>query len=71
MRRFLDNEAELGSDHEENDEGKAKSIDMDDIEENEEGLDSDLEGFVDKGALDGDDVEIAAGNDAAREAFMK
>ena len=33
MRRFLDDEAELGSDNEENDDGKAKSIDKNDIEE--------------------------------------
>ena len=51
MRRFFDDEAELGSDNEVNDECKAKQIDMDDEEENEEGLDAELEGFVDREPL--------------------
>ena len=72
MRRFLDEEAELGSDNEEND-GKVKSIDMNDVEEQEkEGDDeSDLSGFVDREPLQGDAAEIAAGEDAAYEAFQK
>ena len=51
MRQFLDVEAELGSDREENDDAKAKSIDMNDIEEDEDGMDSDLSGFVDREPL--------------------
>ena len=51
MRRFLDDEAELGSDNEEHDEGRAKSIDENDIEENEDGMDDDLDGFVDREPL--------------------
>ena len=47
-RGFFDEEAELGSDDENNDDVK-KQINKKDVEENEEGLDSDLEGFVDKG----------------------
>lgn len=48
VARFFDEEAELGSENEENDDIR-KQINKDDIEENEEGLDSDLEGFVEKG----------------------
>ena len=69
MRRFFDDEAELGSDNEVNDECKAKRIDMDDEEENEEGLDAELEGFVDREPLQGDAEEIEAGNEAAHDAF--
>ena len=54
MRRFVDDEAELGSDNEENDE-RAKAIDKNDIEEREDDEgDHDLEGFVDRGPLEGD-----------------
>ena len=45
MRQFLEVEADLGSDNEEND-GNIKKINKNDAEENEEGLDKDLEGFV-------------------------
>ena len=70
LRRFVDDEAELGSDNEENDD-KAKSIDRNDIEEREDDdLDEDLEGFVDRGPLEGDDEEIEAGNEAAYAAFQ-
>lgn len=44
MRKFFDNEAELGSDDEEHDGGRAKSINSE--EENEDGLDEDLKDFV-------------------------
>lgn len=71
LRRFVDDEAELGSDNEENDE-RAKSIDRNDIEEREDDeLDGDLDGFVDRGPLAGDAEEIEAGNEAAYEAFQK
>lgn len=54
LRRFVDDEAELGSDNEENDE-RAKAIDRNDIEEREDDEDDrDLEGFVDRGPLEGD-----------------
>jgi hypothetical protein len=46
MKKFVDLEAEVGSDDEEHDGGKAKSIDSGDRDENEEGLDEDLKGFV-------------------------
>lgn len=45
---FFEDEAELGSDDEENDDVR-KKIDKRDAEENEEGLDDDLEEFVVKG----------------------
>ena len=54
MRRFLEEEAELGSDDEENDDVR-KDINRNDEDENDEDLDSDLEGFV----VRGDDEEIA------------
>lgn len=47
-RGFFDEEAELGSDDEEKDDVK-KQINKEDIEENEDGLDSSLDGFVEKG----------------------
>lgn len=46
MSRFIDEEAELGSDNEENDD-RRKKINKDDIEEDEDGYDTDLNGFVD------------------------
>lgn len=49
LRKFLDMEAELGSDDEENDDVR-KDIDRGDEEENEDGLDDDLDGFVVHGA---------------------
>jgi hypothetical protein len=45
MAKLFDEEAELGSDDEENDDFK-KQINKNDAEENEEGMDEDLEGFV-------------------------
>lgn len=60
---FFDEEAELGSDDEENDDMR-KLINKNDVDENEEGLDSDLEEFV----VRGDEVLIP---DAEREAFEK
>ena len=52
IRRFVDEEAELGSDDEVNDDVR-KNINRDSDEENEDGLDSDLASFV-----AGDDEEI-------------
>ncbi len=61
LLRFLDEEAELGSDNEENDDVR-KNIDREgDDEENEEGLDDDLGGFVVHGH---DDDEIGDENSA-------
>ena len=55
MRKYLEMEAELGSDNEENDDA-ARAINRDgDAEENEEGLDEDLKDFV---VYAGDDQEI-------------
>jgi len=66
MRMFVDDEAELGSDDEEHDDTK-KRIDADDMEENEDDLDKDLEGFVVQG---GDDAEIGEGNDEMMQKFL-
>jgi hypothetical protein len=68
LRRFLDEEAELGSDNEENDDVR-KNIDREgDEEENEEGLDDDLGGFVVHG---GDDDEVGDENSAQYEKFQR
>ena len=53
LKRFLEDEAELGSDDEEKDDD-IKQINREDGEENEDGLDDDLDGFV----VRGDDEEI-------------
>jgi len=53
LKRFLEDEAELGSDNEENDDVR-KDIAIDG-EEDEEGLDEDLKDFV---VHEGDDAEI-------------
>lgn len=55
MRRFLDMEAELGSDDEENDDMRKRINRDDDDEQDGEDLDEDLEDFV----VRGDDQEIA------------
>ena len=67
--RFMDLEADLGSDNEENDD-KVKKINREDYEEDENGLDDSLDGFVDHEAPAGDAEEIAAGDEAARDLFM-
>ena len=55
MRKYLEAEAELGSDNEENDD-VAKAINRDgDEEEDEEGLDEDLKDFV---VYEGDEQEV-------------
>ena len=59
--RFMDLEADLGSDNEENDD-KIKRINKDDLEEDENGLDDSLEGFVDHEEPAGDEEEIEAAN---------
>ena len=61
----MDLEADLGSDNEENDD-RIKAINREDAEENEAGLDGDLEGFVTNEVPVGDDEDEAA----ARELFM-
>ncbi len=53
----MDLEAELGSDNEENDD-RVKRINRDDLEEDENGLDDSLDGFVDNEAPAGDAEEI-------------
>lgn len=53
LKKFFDEEAELGSDDEDNDHVR-KQINKDDQEENEDGQDDDLQGFV----VQADDVEI-------------
>ena len=67
--RFMDLEADLGSDNEENDD-KVKRINRDDYEEDENGLDDSLDGFVDHNEPAGDQEEIKAGDEAARDLFM-
>lgn len=63
MKGFFDEEAGLGSDNEDRDDVE-KVINKNDAEENEEGLDSDLDGFVEKG-----DVELIP--DAEEDAHAK
>ena len=63
--KFMDLEADLGSDNEENDD-RVKAINRDDAEENEAGLDGDLEGFVTNEAP----VANKEGEAAARDFFM-
>lgn len=67
--RFMDLEAELGSDNEENDD-RIKRINKTDFEEDENGLDDSLDGFVDNEQPAGDDEEIEAANQAARDLFI-
>jgi len=68
MKKFVDLEAELGSDDEDHDEGKAKSIHSSDRDENEEGLDEDLKGFVVTG---GQDEEIGEADEEMRQKFIR
>jgi len=63
--KFMDLEADLGSDNEENDD-RVKKINREDAEENENGLDDDLDGFVDQEVP----VEDAEGEAAARDLYM-
>ena len=74
---FFEDEAELGSDNEANDAAK-KEINRQDLEENEEGLDSELEGFIDHtkdgrgdNALHRDDQEIEDLEEAARLKYIQ
>lgn len=69
LKKFLETEAELGSDNEDHDDVR-KRIRSDDDEEDEDDLDSDLSGFVDNGPL-GDDVEIEEANAAIRERHLQ
>lgn len=63
---MFDEEAELGSDDEENDDIR-KDIDRNDEEENEDDLDDDLEGFV----VRGDDEEIDDPNQEMYEKYRQ
>ena len=63
LRKFLDDEADLGSDNEDNDDIR-KDIDANDEEENEDDMDRDLDGFV-----AGDDEEIGEATDEMRQKF--
>ena len=66
MRKFLEEEAELGSDNEDNDDVR-KMIDKNgDEEEDEEGLDDDLNGFV---VHPGDEEEIGDANEELYEKY--
>ncbi len=67
MRKFVDLEAEIGSDDEDHDEVKAKSIDSGDRDEDEEGLDEDLKGFV----VTGQDEEIGEADEEMRQKFNR
>lgn len=61
MHRFFEDEAELGSDDEENDNVR-KAINKNDAEEDEDGLDEDLKDFV----VEADENEIGEAEDEAR-----
>ena len=52
IKNFFEDEAELGSDDEENDDVRKHIDRLNDDEENEEGLDDDLDGFVDHNNYD-------------------
>jgi len=67
MRRFMEDEAELGSDNEENDD-RRRAIKRDADEENEDGHDADLEDFVVH--ENDEDREIGSGDEAMREKFI-
>jgi hypothetical protein len=64
---FFDEEAELGSDNENNDDAR-KAINKNDKDENEDDNDSDLDGFVVKR---GEDEEIGDAPDGAMEKFNR
>lgn len=64
MRKYVELEADLGSDDEEHD-GVIKSINSDDVEEDEEGQDEDLKDFV----VHGENEEIGAADEAMMERF--
>ena len=63
--KFFEDEAELGSDDENKDEIR-KNIDKNDLEENEDGRDNDLDGFID---YTGDNKLIGDPDDAAYQKF--
>ncbi len=68
MSKFLDEEAELGSDNEDNDDVR-KNIDRHgDEEEDEEGLDDDLNGFV---VHPGDEEEIGDADEELYEKYQR
>jgi hypothetical protein len=64
LRKFLEIEADLGSDNEDND--VVKVINRNDLEENEDGHDEDLQGFV----VHGDDQEIGGADDDMRAKYL-
>jgi len=66
VKGLFEEEAELGSD-DENKGDIRKEINKNDAEENEDGMDSDLDGFVAKG----DDVEIGDAEEGAMAKFMQ
>lgn len=69
IANFIEDEAELGSDDEERADLVQKAIDKDDVEENEDGHDADLEGFIDR-QYKADEDEINDPTDAAYQKFM-
>jgi hypothetical protein len=69
IRGFMDEEAELGSDNEENDDRrKVINEEDEDEEDDEDEMDDDLDGFVVHGA---DNEEIEEANEAMHEKHMK
>lgn len=68
IAKFLEEEAELGSDNEEHDDVR-KKIRSDEDEDEGSNSDSDLSGFVDNAPL-GDEDEIAEANAALREKYL-
>lgn len=70
MRKYYEDEAELGSDNEGNDDIRKKINRNDADEVDGEDLDSDLEGFVVKGE-EGDSAEIGAATAEMHEMYIK
>lgn len=68
LKKFLETEAELGSDNEEHDDVR-KRIRSDDDEEDSYSDDPDLSGLVDNAPL-GDDEEIEEANAAIRDRHL-
>jgi hypothetical protein len=68
MRKFLEEEAELGSDNEDNDDVRKNINRQGDEEEDEEGLDDDLEGFV---VHPGDEEEIGEANEELYDKYQR
>lgn len=65
---MFEDEAELGSDDEEHDDVRKKIDREGDEEEDEDGLDEDLEGFV---VHEGDDADVGDADEAAFDKYQR